>query len=96
MGFLQDQYSWIFYPRELIIELSKDGKRFDHKRIIRNLVDPKEDGLLTQVLGTDFADVKARYVKVRAINMGKCPEWHKGAGHPAWLFADEIEIDVKE
>ena len=96
VGFLQDQYSWIFYPRELIIELSKDGKRFDHKRIIRNLVDPKEDGLLTQVLGTDFADVKARYVKVRAINMGKCPEWHKGAGHPAWLFADEIEIDVKE
>jgi hypothetical protein len=96
VGFLQDNYSWIFYPQDLIIQLSRDGKRFDHKVIIENFADAQADGLITQILGTNYPDIKARYVKIRAINMGTCPEWHKGAGNPAWLFADEININTKE
>ncbi len=95
VGFLQEHYSWIFYPQALIVELSKDGKHFEHKKIIRNLVDPKADGLLTETLGTGYPALTARYVRVTAVNVGKCPDWHKGAGHPAWLFADEILIDTK-
>ena len=95
VGFLQDHYSWIFYPRELIVELSRDGKRFDHKVIIENFADPMADGLITQVLGTNYPDIKARYVKIKAVSMGTCPDWHKGAGNPAWLFADEININTK-
>jgi len=96
IGFLQDHYSWIFYPRELIIELSRDGKHFDHKVIIENFVDSKADGLITLTLGTSYPDIKARYVKIRAVSMKNCPDWHKAAGHPAWLFADEININTKE
>jgi hypothetical protein len=33
---------------------------------------------------------KARFVKVKAINFGKLPDWHPGKGEPAWLFVDEI------
>ena len=94
VGFLQDNYSWIFYPRELIIELSRDGKHFDHKVIIENFADPMADGLITQTLGTNYPDLKARYVKIKAVSMGTCPDWHKGAGNPAWLFADEININT--
>ncbi len=93
-GFLQDQYSWIFYPKEMIVELSLDGKHFGHRKKISNLVAPQADGLQTQELGTTYNQVTARYVKVVAINMGRCPDWHKGAGEPAWLFADEITIDT--
>ena len=95
VGFLQDHYSWIFYPQKLIVELSRDGKRFDHKVIIENFADAMADGLITQVLGTNYPDIKARYVRIKAISMGTCPEWHKGAGNPAWLFADEIVINTK-
>jgi predicted alpha-1,2-mannosidase len=95
VGFLQDHYSWIFYPRELIVELSQDGKRFDHKVIIENFTAPMADGLITQVLGTTYPDIRARYVRIRAVSMGTCPDWHKGAGNPAWLFADEININTK-
>jgi hypothetical protein len=36
--------------------------------------------------------VEARYIKVRAENYGKCPEWHLGSGGISWLFFDEITI----
>ena len=38
-----------------------------------------------------FAPVKARYVEI-IINSSKLPKWHGGAGSPAFLFVDEIEI----
>jgi hypothetical protein len=36
--------------------------------------------------------VKARYVRVRAFNIGKIPSWHPGAGGDPWIFVDEILI----
>jgi hypothetical protein len=46
--------------------------------------------------GMPVRDLRARYVKVRATNMGICPAWHKGAGERAWLFVDEIIINLKK
>lgn len=94
-GFLQDNYSWIFYPSEMLISFSIDGKSFDRIEKIENLVNPKADGLITQNLNRKFNNVRARFVKVVARNIGKCPDWHKGAGHKAWLFADEIIIKTE-
>ncbi len=34
-----------------------------------------------------------RYIKVLAQNAGTIPFGAPGAGSPAWLFADEIEIN---
>jgi hypothetical protein len=34
-----------------------------------------------------------RYIRVTAINFGKCPDWHPGAGGDAWIFADELILD---
>ena len=34
----------------------------------------------------------ARYIKVKAYNYGKLPEWHAGKGDDAFIFIDEIEI----
>ena len=38
---------------------------------------------------------EARYVRVVAKNFGVCPDWHLGKGGNAWIFADEIEVDVR-
>ena len=43
----------------------------------------------------NFSFVKtilAKYVKVKAYNFGKLPEWHQGAGGDAFIFIDEITI----
>ena len=34
-----------------------------------------------------------RFIKIKAINYGLCPNWHLGAGGQTWLFADEIIIE---
>ena len=41
----------------------------------------------------DMNKANARYIKVKATNIGECPEWHKGAGGKAWLFVDEIIVE---
>lgn len=92
VGFLQDHYSWIFYPSELTIELSTNGKIFGAKKTIKNMIPENADGVITQILGFEFAGINARYVRIKASNLGLCPDWHKGAGQLAWLFVDEINI----
>jgi len=37
--------------------------------------------------------VRARYVKVHARATIACLAWHKGAGNPSRIFADEILVE---
>lgn len=37
--------------------------------------------------------IKTRYIRVEAVNIGVCPEWHPGKGQKAWIFADEIVVN---
>ena len=37
--------------------------------------------------------ITTKYIKVKATNFGKCPEWHLGYGGDTWLFFDEIVIE---
>ena len=75
----------------LTVNLSDDGKIFKElaSKKIRHLTKNDNDGLYPQEIS--FAPVKARYVEV-IINSSKLPKWHGGAGSPAFLFVDEIEI----
>jgi hypothetical protein len=90
--FLDDQNSWIFLPVE--VEISVSDKPYDFKVItlINNPVG-ETDHPSIQVFKRTGLPLSARYVKVRAKNIGICPEWHKGAGGKAWLFIDEIEVE---
>ena len=95
VGFLQDHYSWIFYPDFLEISFSADGISYSKAIRVMNPISQQADGLITQKLGSTFKPKSARYVRILAKNLGKCPDWHKGAGGKAWLFADEISISTK-
>ena len=82
---------WIMGAAGYSIKVSDDGQHF--KEIasgnIPSLGKDDKDGLYPQEI--TFAPVKARYVEI-IIKSDKLPAWHGGAGHPAFLFVDEINL----
>ncbi len=94
VGALQDIKSWIFYPKQVSISISIDGKNFEKVKTIKNAFSNREYGSFAQDFVFNFTTaLKAKYVKVEAKNYGKIGEWHLGAGNDAWLFVDEILIE---
>ncbi|MHC4848291.1 MAG: GH92 family glycosyl hydrolase [Planctomycetota bacterium] len=91
-SFLQDQRSWIWLPREVRVEVSRNGAQWNPFGVARHEVEPKEDAVVTRTIGVN-GEARARYVRVTAKSVGRCPDWHPGAGEKAWVFVDEIEVD---
>ncbi len=89
-GFLQDENSWIFFPVKLQVEISDDGQHFTLAGESLNDIPQTEKGVLQKDFVIDLKGQKAHYVRVIGVSPGKCPSWHKGAGNPCWIFADEI------
>jgi hypothetical protein len=38
---------------------------------------------------------QARFVRMKAQNMGSCPDWHAAATELSWLFCDELVVRGK-
>ncbi len=93
LGCLQNSSSWIFMPTEVEFAVSLDGKDYKVVGSLKNDVDPLLAEALIKDFSANFPVVKARYVRIRAKNIGTCPEGHPGAGRKAWLFADEIIVE---
>ncbi|MEO6539315.1 MAG: hypothetical protein ABIT07_03030 [Ferruginibacter sp.] len=54
---------------------------------------PIEDlNVQVEKINAIFSPVSARYVKITAMQYGKLPAWHDGAGGDTHIFVDEIEI----
>jgi len=95
LGCLQDNNSWIFFPRRVEFSFSRDGLSYGNPVSVVNTVSQKDEGVRLMEFSIDVASIEARYIRVRARNVGICPEWHKGAGNKAWLFVDEISLITK-
>lgn len=94
VGTLQDIKSWIFYPKQVSVSISIDGKNFEKVKTIKNAFSDQEYGSFKQDFVFKFrTELKAKYVKAEAENYGKIGEWHIGAENDAWLFVDEILIE---
>lgn len=91
-GFLQECRPWIFYPKKMMVEVSNDGKNFVPFGEYENKHPYVEQDVTTANFVVN-GNAQARYVRVRAVNYGKLPDWHVSAGQPAWLFIDEIKIN---
>ena len=91
-SFLQEQGSWIFMPKEVEFFVSDDGKQFKSVGKVMNDVAQNEDDAVIQELAVR-PRCEARYVKMAAKTIGTCPDWHPGAGQPAWIFCDEFIIE---
>ncbi len=91
-AFLQDRLAWIFRPESITFQLSRDGVEFEDVAVVPASLDPRSEGARRVPVAVEFAPRPARFVRVRAVNMKKCPPWHKGAGGKAWVFCDEIQV----
>ena len=82
---------WIMGATGITVKVSDDGQNFKEvaSKTIPSLSKEDKDGLYPQEIS--FDPVKARYVEV-IIKSDKLPAWHGGAGSPAFLFVDEINI----
>lgn len=92
IGFLENQGSWIFGP--LCVEIAVAVVDGEFIPILKQEFEPQPAGAADRILSVDFElkEIIARYIRIRAKNLGQCPDWHPGAGKKAWLFADEIEV----
>jgi hexosaminidase len=94
IGFLQNISSWAFFPRSVEVALSGDGKVFTALPAATGFeATDREEGVLLRDVKIPAGGASARYLRVTAKSIGRCPEGHSGAGGKAWLFADEIIVE---
>ncbi len=92
-GFLQYNNAWIFFPVAVTYEISVDGINYVEAGKVGNADSPKNKEQKTQEYTlTLVEEEQVRFVRMKAKNMGVCPEWHDAAGSKAWLFIDEISV----
>lgn len=91
-GFLQDVRPWIVFPTSMIVQTSKDGKKWKTAGNTAPTVAVTDMTPQLTTLTVSFPPTQARYVRVLARTYGKLPAWHPGAGNEAFIFCDEIQI----
>ena len=93
IGFLQDGNSWIFMPERVSFEVSADGKNFTSLGQIQNDIDERQTGGIVKDFELKNINKKIRFIHIVAKNKAVCPDWHRGAGEPAWIFVDEVWVE---
>lgn len=83
----------IYLPTKVEVALSNDGREFRPAAEAKSEVSQKEAGPLVRAIEAQVKAVPARYVRVRAVNVGTIPAGHPAAGRKAWLFVDEILVN---
>jgi len=78
---------------QIKVELSADGKNYMEVSKIKNILTDRRFGVEPVYHSLEFQEAGARFIKVTALSMKICPEWHRGAGQPSWIFCDEIIVE---
>lgn len=91
---LSQEGSWIYPPAFVDVQFSNDGQTFFKIDTLAAYASKSEDFRTYSFEGKKNTPLtKARYVRVIAKNYGIIPTGKPGEGTPAWLFADEIEVE---
>jgi hypothetical protein len=81
-------------PTKVEYYVSNDNINFTLAGTILNDIDPQQtENSIKTFTFHPKKSINARYVKVKAYNFGKLPEWHQGFGGDAFIFIDEISIN---
>jgi sialidase-1 len=90
---LVDPGSWIFQPQSIELWSSSDGATFEKmgEKQLKALTENSASGL--NFFDLEVPTFQSKFIKVVLKNIPQIPDWHPGAGTPAWLFVDEILID---
>lgn len=90
VGFLQDHDNSILLPDNVIAYYKHKGKWeiFDEKSIEANKFEMTAKRKEIQLSVEDT--IETQFIRIKAKNLNKCPEWHFGAGSAVFIFSDEI------
>jgi hexosaminidase len=86
IGSLNEPHSWIHLPEQVTVSVSSDGKTFNELGTANTAI----AGGANRYRLRETA--QGRYVRFAVKHRGKIPEGFPGAGNPAWMFLDEIEV----
>ncbi len=106
IGALNETHSWIHAPKAIEFLVSTDGKNYTSVGMaiptMREIpvipADPikRRPTIMDKVQGRNVFAVEkpaqARYVRLEVLHSGLIPAGDPGAGNPAWMFLDEIEV----
>jgi hexosaminidase len=84
--------SWIYPPSQISVLISDDGIHFTSPEDEINTIEPDKNGISKIWFSFSHTAISTRFIKISAKNYGFIPSGQPGAGNPAWLFADEIEV----
>lgn len=84
--------SWIYLPDWVDVSFLPDPDADNKYRPLETFTRLVLDQDNVQVVQLDKPK-SARYIRVVAKNIGIIPSGKPGAGNPAWLFVDEIEVE---
>jgi hexosaminidase len=91
---LEQQGSWIYLPAKVDVQylnaLETDNTPMLGKTIAKSADVEQGKGINKVEIASEQ---NCRYIRVIAKNLGTIPSGNPGAGNPAWLFADEIEVE---
>ena len=87
IGALEEKSSWIHLPEKVTISTSTTGEAYDVFGTVLPAPDAKGNSqfVIERPIG-------ARYVRFEVKNVAHIPDGLAGAGGPAWLFLDEVDI----
>lgn len=96
-AFLQVVNHIVFLPLSVSYYGSIDGEEYT---LLGKLPNPKplsKDSKINDIQYFNLEDLttKARFIKISADNIDIAPDWHHGAGLPAWIFVDEVMVEGK-
>lgn len=91
-GFLQDTRAWVVAPKQFIVAVSMDSVNYTQVYSGENYLPIDDLNVQVKKITALFSAVSARYIKIKAIQFGKLPAWHEGAGGDTHIFIDEIEV----
>ena len=89
--FMQKFVSWMFLPLGVDYYVSSDGNTFAKVGSVDKAPDRNRDEFAENFQLNSKTD--ARYVRATVRGIGKCPDWHQGAGGPSYVFMDELTVE---
>lgn len=92
VNFLHNIARRVFIPSQVEFSISDDGMNFKVLSTHENDTSQRQEDPFIKDFTATFEKAKARYVRIKAKNIGVCPSWHANSGEQAWLFCDEIQI----
>lgn len=95
-NFLEDQNSWIFYPKSVAFYVSNDSVNWTMVDDIQTNKSSHSEGVSITKFETKLHTIQKqeyKYAKMKATNFGPMPQWHEGRGHPTFIFIDEFEVE---